>query len=815
MSVDQLSCPTGERLNLLRALADPNHNAVDYLEVLPSKRALVVHCVADIDPLGADNVVITGGVRVKGIKVLTAQRGDLVPAGLLGSDDAAALATVADLQSVLVVRTDSSGDFSTYRLHLVDSTSDPDASPPPRFDEHLAYGDFSFKVDCPSDFDCAPLDACPPPTWPSVEIDYLAKDYESFRRLLLDRLSHTMPEWQEGHVPDLGIALVELFAFLGDRFSQHQDAVATEAYLGTARRRTSVRRHALLLDYETHDGANARAFVSIEAKAGSDGARLPAATPIITAGAQLGPGDRPLEQAVALGATVFETMHEIVLRKKQNVIEFYTWGDPQCCLPAGATHATLRQTNPPLELHAGDLLVFVERLGPVSGRPEDARLEQRHAVRLVSEPTASSDFLPAPVSLLEIEWHADDALPFPLCLHDFEGTLASVARGNVVLADHGLSVTDPGTAVPSDGVLLPLTRAGLTHAVIYDDDVARGAKPGPDGVNKIRSATAATSVDPTTALPAATVNGEGETWKPVRNLIDSGRFAAEFVAETDHAGLATLRFGDGILGREPRAGEVYTPSYRIGNGTRGNVGAGALCTVVTAIPEVGAAFNPLAAAGGTNPEPIELVRQYAPAAFRVQRRCVTVQDYEEVTERHPGVAKAAATRRWTGSWQTMFVTVDRRAGKPVDAAFKAELLAFLDRYRLAGGDVEIEAPSFVPLEIELHVCAASGYVTSDVERDIYDVLSSGITATGTLGYFHPDRWTFGQPVYLNPLVARVMTVPGVSRVTPLVFRRWRGIDEGELALGRIEIGRLEVAQLANDLSRPENGHLLLDVDGGA
>ena len=43
---------------------------------------------------------------------------------------------------------------------------------------------------------------------------------------------------------DLQVALVELMAYAGDRLSYYQDAVATEAYLGTARKRISVRRHA-------------------------------------------------------------------------------------------------------------------------------------------------------------------------------------------------------------------------------------------------------------------------------------------------------------------------------------------------------------------------------------------------------------------------------------------------------------------------------------------------------------------------------------------------------------------------------------------
>ena len=70
-----------------------------------------------------------------------------------------------------------------------------------------------------------------------------------------------MPDWQERHVPDLGITLVELLAYVGDYLSYYQDAVATEAYLDTARQRISVRRHARLVDYRLHEGCNARAWV--------------------------------------------------------------------------------------------------------------------------------------------------------------------------------------------------------------------------------------------------------------------------------------------------------------------------------------------------------------------------------------------------------------------------------------------------------------------------------------------------------------------------------------------------------------------------
>ncbi|HXO07698.1 MAG TPA: hypothetical protein VN880_06675, partial [Solirubrobacteraceae bacterium] len=736
MIASQLNCPSDARLAQLRALANPAHNAIDYLEVLPGQRLLAIHCIAELGPLtdpstpalSADNVVIGGGVRVSAIKVLGAWRGDQVPTSVMDGS------LGPDATQILLVQTDSSGDFSTYRLMIVDSASDPALAPRAEFDPLLAAIDFSFKVDCPSDFDCARTPACPPVrALPQVDIDYLSKDYQSFYQLLINRLATTMPEWQERNGADVGVTLVELFSYVGDQLSYYQDAVATEAYLGTARQRVSVRRHARLLDYLMHDGINARAFVCMLPTTVADGATVPANTAITERDAQLGPGDHPLEQAVALGAVVFQTMHDVVVHASQNEIEFYTWGDPACCLPAGATTATLVGTAAELALQCGDVLIFQERLGPESGLPGDARIEQRCAVRLVADPVDATDPLPqllgqaqAPTAVVNVTWHADDALAFPLCLHAFNGTIASYARGNVVLADHGLTVDD-GPIAATSTFSPTLARPGVTQAAPYTDALAR-ARAG--AAQPPLSAGAVLVTDVRTALPSIAVNGEGVSWTPARDLLESGPFDAQFVAEVDDDDFVTLRFGDGTLGRTPRPGEQYQAGYRIGNGTAGNVGPDTL-TAVIGVNGVATADNPIAAAGGTAPEETGQVQLDAPVAFRTQQRAVTEADYVAVCKQFPGVQNAAATRRFTGSWYTMFLTIERTGGLDVDPEFEAGLLAFLDSYRLAGGDVEIESPQRVPLLIELRVCVADGYVAGDVESDLLDLFSDGVRADGT------------------------------------------------------------------------------------
>src|SRR6185369_6714924 len=193
-------------------------------------------------------------------------------------------------------------------------------------------------------------------------------------------------------------------------------------------------------------------------------------------------------------------------------------------------------------------------------------------------------------------------------------------------------------------------------------------------------------------------------------------------------------------------------------------------------------------------------RQFAPQAFRVQERAVNEDDYAAVAERHPEVQKAAATFRWTGSWHTVFLTVDRRGGLPVDAAFESELRRFLDRYRMAGVDLEIDAPQLVALDVALRVCVAAGFLRGAVKAALLERL-------GGRGFFHPDAWTFGQPVYLSRLYAAALEVPGVETVEVVRFQR-RGrpsrqaIDDGVLPMGRLEIARLD-----NDPNRQENGLL--------
>jgi predicted phage baseplate assembly protein len=303
-------------------------------------------------------------------------------------------------------------------------------------------------------------------------------------------------------------------------------------------------------------------------------------------------------------------------------------------------------------------------------------------------------------------------------------------------------------------------------------------------------------------------------WEPKYDLLNSLPDAPEFVVETESDGWACVRFGNDEYGLRPAAGTTFQATYRVGNGMRGNVGAESLGHIVSSDSAIIAVRNPMAAQGGVDPESMEKVRQDAPVAFRIQERAVTADDYAEVAERHLEVQRAAATVRWTGSWRTVFLTVDRLGGRPVDAAFEQDMRRHLERFRMAGHDVEIDGPRFVPLEIEMFICVQEGYFRSDVQTALLQVFSNTTLADGRRGFFHPDNFTFGQPVYLSQLVATAQGVTGVHYVEVNKFQRL-GIESGQAIIdGMLQIGRLEIARLDNDPNFQERGVIRLDLKGG-
>ncbi|MFI6768294.1 putative baseplate assembly protein [Streptomyces sp. NPDC050355] len=1033
-------------------------NGVDAVEVADDGVTLTVTFLGKAPHgLRPENVRIDGGRRITGmqaVEVLVEREED------------------PELDDRLLVTLDRTGDTSRYRLSLVEA--DPygrsGTEPYEGFDQRYFGQDFSFRADCPSPFDCADEEGgtgpgdCPDTFRPAPVIDYTARDYDTLRRLVLDRLRLTTPDWVERSPADLGMTLVELLAYTADQISYQQDAVATEAYLDTARRRVSVRRHVRLIDYPMHDGCSARAFVSVEAV--EELTLLPGEFRFAAIDTRtFGPRDRPEIGSVVddrdlavldeRGAVeVFEPVADtpLVARPEHNAIRLWTWGGEVCALPKGATGATLRDEWADdacevraLRLSPGDLLLFEEVKGPRTGTPGDQDPAHRQTVRLTSVTPAVDRLDDQPV--LEVTWAPEDALAFPLALSRGGPDCApvedvSVARGNVVLVDHGRSLvfgsTDEGvpetvTVPPVPAVLgscdppafgcgdregggnataatinALLEKTGCHRALTPDDirelftvvgeeatvraglglelagqrrervvpgtvhaqaealrtllaqsvypgvvprfrpvlhrspvaqtvpfpqpaqvaagqadrlagirervrdrlvelwrsardhdglaedeiaelavvfglktlerfelrrhpvralrellhradrlldaklrrlevlsararagtvldrriawEIAHGWGPvyavGLDPDEPVLHGPAAGLLpDPRAALPAVRLDDGERTWLPRRDLLDSGPRDRHFVGELQDDGRLALRFGDGRYGARPEPGSRLTLRYRLGGGTAGNVGAEAINHLVldrsakdsdAAAPlPVAGVRNPLPATGGTEPEPVEQVRQLAPLDLkRTRLRAVTAADYAELASALPGVQRAAAEIRWTGSVQEAHVAIDAAGSGEPSARLLDSVAYALEGYRRIGHDLVVEPARTVPVDLTVEVCAAPGHQHGRILAELTRALGNRRLSGGGLGFFHPDALTFGEPVRLSRLTAVAAAVPGVvsARVTRLQrLVHGERLDDRALQDGVLRLGPLEIAVCDNDPERPENGRLTIEL----
>ena len=872
--------------------------------------------------IGTANVAITGGSRITDVRAVAVNVHHVTDPGF---DD------------YMTIRVNHPGDFSTYTLRLVklDAQGRPTGDPMDGFDPVYDSVDFSFKAGCPSDLDCKPQQVCPPAPLPQPEINYLAKDYGSFRQLILDRLAVTMPDWKETHVPDLGVTLVEVLAYAADYLSYYQDAVATEAYLGTARQRISVRRHARLVDYAMHEGCNSRTWITISTD--TDAPIAPDDVFFITG--FVGAPDRriltldDLRKAPPGSYEAFEPLvadqnQPIKLYAAHSEIHFYTWGDRQCCLSTGTTSATLidawtnvppagSSTAPPaghpaapadhragpsdaqglsntttslsdppgavraLNLKVGDVIIFEEVIGPGTANPADADPRHRQAVRLTSV-TAAVDPLYHPHGpqwgqpVVEIQWCSEDALTFPLCI-SVRGPApecayiqnVSVARGNVILVDNGITTNGslgvvpvgssaencPSPCCPPDVITTP----GKFSPHLDGTPLTFAEPLGPGDC-----ASAMMRRDPRQALPQIALKGTEPAlprnlvteWHPKFDLLESGPDDTDFVVEMDNDGYAHLRFGDGELGMLPQAGTQFAARYRLGNGPAGNVGAEKLRYIVFRDPTFGLGAltprNPFPATGGTAPEPIAEVKMFAPFAFRkILERAVTGDDYAAIAaddarrlDDRPALLAgmraegdipatgvpppfrrlqgAKGTLRWNGSWYEAEVGLDPLGAENAAPNLIGEVTEWLEPFRRIGHDLAVRPADYVPLDLALTVCVKPEYQQAHVEAALLDAFSNRTLPNATLGFFHPDNLTFGEGVYVSRIIAAAQAVAGVQSVTVDRLERY---EIGEPQAGEsaaedlpphsvLTLGPFQIARLDNDPSFPENGRIVLNLRGG-
>jgi hypothetical protein len=801
-------------------------NGIDFVEITDSTQtALNVHFLNEV-PLHNSTVAptVTGGETVATVAVKPVGAGDW------SRDDG---------HLVLALHVSVPGDFSTYTLTIKDPALDP------LFD-HVP---FSFKAQCPSDLDCrTAAPPCPPVAADIPPIDYLAKDFLSFRQALIDFSALRYPQFQERSEADFGMMFLEALSAVADDLGYTQDRVAAEAALVTATQRRSAIRHARLVDYEPQPVLSARVMLQFDVAPGTGGIK-----PGLVVSAP-GPDGTPI---------VFETGTGLVNRAADptswlasaqwnaaatHPIRAYWFDDSARCLGAGATQMYVLGRG--YGFKVGQTLLIetaaettadppIRQLVELTEQAEECDLLLTRAVASTAggPPFFTCEVSPpatmAPTAVTRLVWRDADKLT---AARDLTRT---VVVGNVVPATQGQTFADEAfvtTAFATPDLTTPqsIVRTGPRPTL------AGGAPGAPTSLQLYTLANA-----PLTWLPAATADegpgpeivlteqlsaGGTNPWICVSDILDAKEFdraytldAARFRSlqrnsdsslqlDYDGDGGDTIRFGCNGFGIDPADGTRFTVTYRVGAGAAGNVAAGAITRFDPArAPGVTAVTNPLPATGGADPETLDSIRRFAPQKFRAsQVRAVIPSDYQVAAQSLPWVQKAGTAFRWTGSWLTVFTTPEPFDSEAITVAQRTEVIDLLNRYRMAGYESYVPDVRYVSIDLIIDICAVPAAFQSDVKVAI----TAALSAASPAGFFHVNNFTFGQPLERSALEAAIQRVPGVAGIL-CVRLRVRGRTAGWVEMpDTVPVGAGQIIRCDNDRSAAERGSFSVNVAGG-
>jgi Baseplate J-like protein len=772
-------------------VANSTRNGIDFVNVDASQVKITVNFLnkVNLSNTGLTSATITGG--------------DVVP-------------TVAVKQISYVAPTDSTspsmtiivnapGDFSEYTLTLNS----------PELDPYFSSIRFSFKANCESDFDClTPYDLPAQPTTDLPSIDYLAKDYLSFRQALLDFSAERYPNWRERSPADFGVMLLEMLCAVMDELSYLQDRVHNESSLELATERRSVTRLARLVDYEPQPATAARTWLYFKVKANTQVSR---GFPVVSRT----PDGGSITFEVGDGMTNMDSKSQpsIPLFENKNQLEPHWWVATENCLRAGSREAWIKGHTHGFV--AGERLLIETRLDVGPPIREWVVLAAAQVGDEIEDPFPEVNGSVPTVTRLRF----DDPTQFDHMLP------STTIYGNIVPASQGQTIRGEVFVIPggndaaSQAVRQAIWRSGplnddgrVNDQFLYTlDTEGRLAWLAPEGGGPAVPEIALIEQDGHQQAPwlwrkwllSAAPFDKAFTIDPVRYRRITTAPGIPPACEYDGEG-ETIRFGFRGLCEVPNEGSQFELIYRIAEGAIGNVPSDTITRFDNSmLPDVESVTNPFPAVGGADAESLRHIRDHAPQKFRVEQlRAVRPDDYRRTAEELPWVQRAGANFRWTGSWLTGFVAVDPRDGREPSVQNSIGLSQLLDRRRLAGYEVFVAPPRYVALDIHLEVCAQpdvyAGHVAEAIRR---------IVASTSGAFFDPNNFTFGGSLRRSALEHAIHQLPGVAGVLCIRVRRRGQTTYAEMP-ETISVGTSEIIQVASDPNRPDRGRVEISVRGG-
>jgi uncharacterized phage protein gp47/JayE len=267
-------------------------------------------------------------------------------------------------------------------------------------------------------------------------------------------------------------------------------------------------------------------------------------------------------------------------------------------------------------------------------------------------------------------------------------------------------------------------------------------------------------------------------WKSVHEFFNSTYNSRHY--RLDRAS-GELEFGDGRHGGIPPIGgdNIRAFSYRSGGGDAGNVGAGTIQSLVSAIGGIDLVSNPLPAGGGSEEATREQMLDLGPAELNHRGRAVSPTDYEWLAlqaSREVVKARCVPNRDDRGlhnpGWVSVFIVARSDNARPTPSLelrrlVRSELLAKAPADVASSGRIFVDQPNYVAVSVRIKVAARSIAQTADAETHTRKALDE---------FLHPLKggperkgWEFGQGLSISGLYGEIEKLSAVDHVEELTI----------------------------------------------
>ncbi len=348
-------------------------------------------------------------------------------------------------------------------------------------------------------------------------------------------------------------------------------------------------------------------------------------------------------------------------------------------------------------------------------------------------------------------------------------------------------VTTPAPNVPAYSrtpTLTKLTAAcmGGTVAAVHAERITNDVLGTAEGAAGQRFRLHQAPVLPGSQPPVIEVSSEDGwlEWHQVADFANSGRDDRHYTLDPMTGEIEfgpAVRLADGSVrchGKvPPEHATVRMREYWTGGGAVGNVGAGRLTVMRSAIPFVSSVTNRSPARGGRDGETVAEAKVRASLALRSQDRAVTAEDYEAIATRAvSGAVRVRCVPSSSPGDPVRVLVVPDVSGYgpgriPFDALTPDEpsmagIAAALEQRRLVGVRIVVEPPRYQGV-------TAAVRLRSRRTEDLEEVRAAALAAL--YRRLHPRDggpdgagWPFGRAVTLGDVHAALAAVPGADYV---------------------------------------------------